>query len=456
MATRGVSPGGALLRTSRMFSLPPPLPAQGGDLAGVSPRRSNTATRPFPTSQTITTPKASRSRGDWGLKRPLPLKTTMRSSTPLIRVKNIDAPEHTTDFASASDHTLSLQKFQEMNIPVTVPADRKFGSMNLPERSVFEEESDVTAIEPGQEAELEDKRWKFKGPWLAGMTEGEFIKFLKKQVRVRRPEFRQHMKERLAAELNQSSSQAAVDAGKEMPPPLAAVDITDAQLTDFLRRLRDDRAALYTMVGQFLDLSPLAQKSAFARLGSPQPRERKATNPYAEEGPPITHPSAGLSYLRTASYLDNHPVYGPQKAHPPVAARVVQPQHAGSVSPKLGVGGFVVDLNGIQAFNDRSLRNATGFSSFNPKVYGGTKIGVQVLSAKVDSSGKTVLKIDRKDEEAELVQKELVGEAQIFGQSQEAFRPQSVPIRRYHRRNSTPVLGSLKSYGLGGDDKVLS
>lgn len=64
------APTAQLLRSSRLFSLPPPLPRpKQEDRRGTGVETSDTAITPYPTYQIITTPGSSRSRGDWGLKR---------------------------------------------------------------------------------------------------------------------------------------------------------------------------------------------------------------------------------------------------------------------------------------------------------------------------------------------------------------------------------------------------
>lgn len=460
MASRAVSPGGAILRASRLFSLPPPLPTPPGDFTTATSYNSDSATKAFPTLQAVTTPESSRIRGDWGFKRPFPLKSTAKSSTPAIRVKHVDSIEHVTDFSSAADHTLSLKKFQEMNLPITIPSEKPIAGMDLPEKSVFEEEFDFTAID-AKDVDAEDKRWKFKGPWLAGMTEGEFNNYLKKQVRNRRLEFRQFLRERLAVEMTQSAQENAMDKGEvDTSPAVKASDITDEQLTDYLRKLRQDRAVLYNMVGQFLDLAPIQPASPLAILGALSPdsgRVMKTGNPYAKEGPPITHPSGGISYLRTASYLENHPVYGPQKTHSPIKSRILSPrnQTMGSFTPKLGVGGFVGDIpSGFTAFNMKSISGRTrelipGLNDFDPEAPGGSKVLIQANAAKIDSQGKIILKLGEAREETTLVAKEMVGEAAIFGQ-----KPQEVeeaPAPQSYRKLSgfgTRVMGNSQTYGL--------
>src|SRR5690348_438613 len=111
MAAR-VSPTANLLRKSRLFSLPPSLspPAPTATSSRVS--ESETATLPYPIRAAIETPSSSLANGDWGLKRPLPSKsTTGSSSTPVVRVNKLDTFEHITDFESAADHTVTLKKW---------------------------------------------------------------------------------------------------------------------------------------------------------------------------------------------------------------------------------------------------------------------------------------------------------------------------------------------------------
>src|SRR3569833_1972425 len=174
MATaRVVSPSSALLRSSRLFSLPSQLrPPTSDALEGLS--YSKTTTEIYPTLQSIISPESSRRHGDWGFKRPLPKKMIRNSTNPVIRIKSVDSIERVTDFARASDHTLSLQKFQELNLPITVQMDTGRDNF-LPGKSVFEEDGDITALVPGLKDGTYDNRWRFRGPWLHMLTEGDFL-----------------------------------------------------------------------------------------------------------------------------------------------------------------------------------------------------------------------------------------------------------------------------------------
>ncbi|TLD24212.1 hypothetical protein PspLS_06753 [Pyricularia sp. CBS 133598] len=424
MATsRSMSPGGALLRSSRMFSLPPPVPAQVNNIVNSSVNRSDSATLPYPTLQSITTPSAARRQGDWGFKRPFPLKSTTTSSTPLIRVKQVDTIEHVTDFASASDHTLSLEKFQEMNIPVVMPPfyDPSNPSSQVPEsmprKSVFEESHDVTDIAPEKKHTMSKYRWQFDGPWLAGMSEGEFNKYLQSKVKPRRAEFRRWLKGIVAEEMNQQAITDSIekgDGGEHVK--LTAAEVTDEQLTNRIRELREDRLELYKLVGRFLDLAPVAPKlgkisSAVdgirLHLSRPTPM-----NPYAEAGPPVTHPSAGISYLRTGSFVENHPLYGPQQSRRHVAGRVLLSNsgftgniNSSNVNINIGLGGFVTKPPTGDSFGNNKMAG----SRFDPAQRGGEKQYVEPLLAVVDSRGNVRVTAKASQPEGVAVAKELDG-----------------------------------------------
>ncbi|OLN88197.1 hypothetical protein CCHL11_00346 [Colletotrichum chlorophyti] len=452
-----LSPGGALLRSSRMFSVPKPLSKPGGE-AAIARHASPTATTPYPTHQSVTTTESSRIIGDWGFKRSLPLRSTTKSSTPVVRIKSIDCFENVTDYSSAADHTLSLQKFQELNLPLSLPGPNRsrLGGLNIGEKSVFEDDGDFTAVEAGRENE--EKRWKFKGPWLAGLSEGEFNRFLRKNVRSKRDEFRNFLKKRIATELTATEHQKSLDAGEELPKQVLPQDVTEEQLTEYLRKLRSDRITLYALVSEFLDLAPLNPPSSLTDF-SRTTEKTKRPSLYAENGPPISHPSGGISYLRTAAFAENHPVYGPQ-AHPtPVLARIIAPRN-GPNDAKLGVGGFVTNTpQGDNAFNQRHLigrkNQVAGIASFDPDITGGAKAYVKPISARVDSAGMVQITVAEANQEAQLIHKEMIGKAKIYNDRTEPEQVEAAPVRKplvhpvlSKARPAKTVVGSSQSYGL--------
>ncbi|KAK4228825.1 mitochondrial ribosomal protein subunit-domain-containing protein [Podospora fimiseda] len=476
MVAKRVSPGGALLRASRMFSLPAPIPAPVESDSATS-FNSTTSTTAFPTHQVITTLSSSRKRGDWGLKRPLPLKSTTKSSNPMLRVKAIDTIEQITDYTSAADHGLTLRKFQELRLPITTrksnldPQQRVSDHFQM---SVFEDRIDTTDIAPKDRADKIDLRWKFTGPWLAGMTEGDFKTYLTKTVRPKRPAFRRFLKEKIAQEQNQLAEAQALDRGEyDMDrKPVTVEDITDDQLTEYLRKLRSKQFHLYAMVGNFLDLAPL--KPPAPAIDNIKTRESftVTTNPYAESGPPKTHPSAGISYLRTSNYMENHPLYGPQKSRQPVEARIVKPRRNANTTPAaIGVAGFIAYSNLGEV---RLSKNAHGgvLDIIDPELDGGKKIWVQTKRANVDSNGKVILVVDstavgNAGVEAELIAKELIGEGEgIFGQERadQSFLSSSTPPGKvqlhffiFHQplQNQTAKMGRVRTKTVKKSAKVI-
>ncbi|KAI0406151.1 mitochondrial ribosomal protein MRP51 [Xylaria palmicola] len=470
MAARSVSPGAALLRSSRMFSVPNPIPLPS-DHSGATNQRSATATAAFPTHLTITTPSTSRANGDWGLKRPLPLKTTTKQTFPLVRIRQMDTIEHVTDFQSASDHTMTLRKFQELNMPMSVPAatNSERELLNRHPRSVFEEEGDVTALdelEPDQAKSIENKRWKFKGPWLAGMTDGAFKEWLEKNVRAKRAEFRAYLTETYAKELTEKRSAQAIRDQLPEPPKLTAGEITEAQYLEHLRDIRADRLVLHRHITRFLDLAPLSESQYIASMayGRPQPFGRG--NPYATNGPPVTHPSAGLSYLRTPNYSDNHPIYGPQKYHPVVKARVLKPRSVamGNHDPIIGVAGFIVDRPTDQRILGHQLQHSprtAALSQLDLQNKGGAKLYYKVDSATVDSVGRIHINIaDPGTPLCELVAKELLGEDGVKDELYKQAMGDNVTPRVPRNPGPTPfrrgslIFGSSQSYGVLNANKV--
>ncbi|KAK2616848.1 hypothetical protein QQS21_000226 [Conoideocrella luteorostrata] len=421
MGGRAVSPGGALLRTSRMFSVPKPLPEPPSTSLHIGDHKSSTMTRQYPQHQSITSPLSSREKGDWGYKRPFPLKSTMATSTPLIRIKQVDSIENVTDFASAADHSLSLEKFQELRVAMSVPRNKDSlkgdaGRSSMWPKSVFEEDMDFTDPQDGRN---DDKRWKFKGPWLARIIEGDFIQYLNKAVHPRRAQFRAVLKAELADDLTVGRNKAAMESGKPAPAKVEARDITEEQFTEFLRILRNDRVRLYALVSKFLDLAPLGRPVGLMESIT---KGNTKTAPYGKSGPPASHPSAGISYLRTNSYMENHPVYGPQGRRAPALARVVYPR-SGHNKAKLGVGGFVADVPaGDNEFNLRfgrgrnqsSSKMLNGIAHLDTTTYGGAKAYIEPQTATVDPSGKIVLELRETHAEAQVIAKESKGLSQIY------------------------------------------
>ncbi|KAL8932758.1 MAG: hypothetical protein Q9216_006690 [Gyalolechia sp. 2 TL-2023] len=450
MATRRLSPTASLLKTSRLFSLPPPLPRPSHDFTATSTSDSDTATLPYPTRAAIETTQSSLSRGDWGLKRPLPLKSTTNTSTPTIRIDDVDSIDHITDFESASDHTLTLRKWQEIGLPISMPVKQKgpfvtSGDLNTrktPPTSVFEAVFDNTESR-GSESDIQ--RWKFKGPWLAGKSEGEFAEYLEKTVKRRKLEFRSFIRNHLQKERALDQRRKAQESGEAVE---SQEEVSKEGVDLYFKQLRrGDGVQLLMLVEEFLDL-PIAADSNVSE-------GTVAVMMDSDRGPPSTHLSAGLSYLRTGSHMTNHPILGPMEEEPPVQARILRPQVSGVVrhgSALLGIGGVAAeDTTKRTSFREqeRGTPEKPGIQRFEPEIEGGAKIWIQPDRATIDVHGKLKLHVLRVGRQDEAIYEGVIPEA-----GAERQRPPtnpgftSMPKLDYKR---TSKVAKSSDYGLGGD-----
>lgn len=391
MATR-VSPAANLLRKSRLFSLPPSIAGPAHLLSAEPTATSDTATTFSPIKPAIVTPASSAARGDWGLKRPLPTKsTTERSSRPIIRVNKLDTHEHITDFDSAADHTTTLEKWQEWNLPITHPPMRQagFAKKNSGATSVFE--STLDNMQKDQDENPDVRRYRFKGPFLAGQSEGEFSRYLK-NVRREKSQFLQQLRSFLERKRQADMRRLAMEEGKDMPT--GEIKLSDAEFDEEVRKLRADPQSLGPLIYKILDLPPppprssnrISRDTSFWDHG---PSDVASTE-YAITGPPKTHPSAGLSYLRTGAHVYNHPVMGPQKRHAPVPARILRPRFG---KPMAGVGGIVASDVEVPRLEPSHKKR----EELDPDVPGGPKFWVHPSRAHITSEGRITLAADNAD-----------------------------------------------------------
>lgn len=385
-----LSPTANLLRKSRLFALPQALtPVEAPTSRPYA--ESDTATRPHPIRASIVTPASSLARGDWGLKRPLPAKSTsQKSSRPVVRINELDTFEHVTDFESASDHTVTLEKFQELHMPISLPAKVHFSSnMVTRHHSVFDQDVDNT--EASENIDQPDiKQIRHTGPWLSGLTDAEFAAYLKK-VQKQKPQLVSKLRERFLEKRMAEIRNQAQDKGEDLenlPAP------TEEDFQTYLKTLRADPFALGPVVYELLDLPATAPvpNERMPKKYYQSPPSKMASPEYVTSGPPITHPSAGLSYARSHASIYNHPQYGPQ-AHPrPVEARILRPRgrvRGKSGKPILGVGGIAVEDTSTIAFSEQG--GPAGLSAFDPSIPGGARYHVTPIRAFVGSTGRISL-----------------------------------------------------------------
>jgi hypothetical protein len=400
MATARLSPTASLLRQSRLFALPPSFAPPPEEVSSQPEGRSDTATLPYPIRAAIETPLRSLNQGDWGLKRSLPLKSTTKTGTPVIRIQGgIDTREHIADFESAADHALTLRKWQALNLPVSKPVasssrhhdigknifDPSFDNTNSPAH--HQQERGDTGLQPVRQVSpsVAAKRWKHKGPWLAGMTGMEFEAYLKTQVRKRKDAFRAKIRAHLVAERTEEQRRHAMDDGQGVGSTTSEVKVTESEVTDHLRLLRSKPEIFGPMIAEFLDLpeGPSSQGSWMYDSVFPYGRNTSAAPVYTDMGPPKTHPSAGLSYLKIGPdiYARNDPIYGPQTAPPPVQARVLKTRRsANNITATIGIAGVIADDT------DPSTRSSGMYTPFRPQP-GGRKGLVKLKSASINSNG---------------------------------------------------------------------
>ena len=405
MLGKANSPTARLLRSSRLFSLPPQLPkpsldkeTPGGDASLI--RGSDSATLPYPVNQAIATPQSSQARGDWGLKRPLPLRTTAKSSNAALRITNIDSIEHITDFESAADHTKTLEKWQEIGLPVTQHARRQTVSdarSGYP-LSVFESEIDNTSKPPdrGLASSQVHQRWKFEGPSIPGMSDGAFSKYVTTVGKHKKSQFLRYLREHIRRAEVKAERSRMVDEGQDLPTDFQdTYTISEEFFQDKLKRMRDDmtdrngkiklNSELSKRMREFFDFPHFPEETA-STLWS------RTTEDTTHKAPAKTHPSAGFSYLRTQAHIPNHPLLGPQRTKPVVRIRLLRAQNnmddrAGS----LGVAGVVVKTN--QDPHSFGLER-----DFN--VHGGPKAWATIERLSIDTEGRIETAVTPPDPDA--------------------------------------------------------
>jgi Mitochondrial ribosomal protein subunit len=398
MASKRLSPAANLLRRSKLFSLPPPLrPPPPQNPASRNERYSETATLPYPTHAAIeTTPRGVRV-GEWGLKRSLPPKAG-RTSTPMVRIRALDNADHITDYNSAADHALTLEKWQEMDIPLSLNQPRDEQNTGILSRddnaqSVFEENLHSTAST--DDARDSKHRWRFHGPWIIGMNDMDFEQYIEKSLRGRRSRFLSYLRRHLTDKKAQAARSVALMQGN--PSLRRHIKLTDTEFVNTVRKLREERLELWGLMWTFLDIpgDPPTIDSSNPNYAALVSRMLGDT----DEAPPQTHPSAGLAYSRSGNHLYNHPSLGPQRTRPPIHARIIQhgnvgrPTRGGSNSSLFGVGG-VVGTEATESFGFVENSRA-GEHRFDAEVEGGGKTWVIPKRAAIESSGRIKLEVER-------------------------------------------------------------
>lgn len=264
------------------------------------------------------------------------------------------------------------------------------------------------------------KRWKFEGPWLPGMGADDFVAYLSREITKRKSEFNKYLVEFVKNEIYTTRRHAASKSGETAPMDIHEAEIwqeqqekqwrliTDKEIDAGIKALRKETAndplnskLVTKLILPFLRLPNIKLKNkAYAEDASYRDIDQYQFD--QDSAPLSTHPSAGLGYLRTKSYIANHPILGPQSSPSPVPARVVQPRTTSSSKEhyaRLGVGGFVAndqfrstDRTSISRSNISSARDV---ETIDIDTEGGKKVLVQPLFGSVTNDGRIHIKLQR-------------------------------------------------------------
>ena len=321
--------------------------------------------------------------------------------------------------------------------------------------SVFESHNDNTETGNGDAGA---GRWKFKGPWLPGKSEGEFQEFVGKRVKRRKSEFRRFLHEKLAEQRLADQKRVATERGLDIEP--SPSKITDQDFEAHIKNLRHNESQLHILIEQFFDIPTVKRVQISNGSSSFAPS-------YVEQPPPKTHPSAGLTYLRTASHISNHPMLGPLEGTRPIQGRVIVHQSIASVgnlrNPRglIGVAGVVCEDTVSYTWDLK--KPSQGVTKINSDVPGGAKTWVHPAHASIDPQGRINLKLEPADVNALAVHlNQAEDQPDVFGKKNRNF-PSSVPPRPfqtgqgYGLEDTSGVDGGIKARSLSSvDEKTLS
>lgn len=246
------------------------------------------------------------------------------------------------------------------------------------------------------------------------MTEGDFQEYLQKKVKSRKAEFLAWLKEERLKSLKSTARHNATHDGKDVQDAEANVQFSEQDFVNYIQELRSDASLgqpITVKIAEFLDLPALPVLKL--RAGS----FTSEISAGADAPPPRTHPSAGLTYIQSDSFMENHPILGPQARRAPVEARVLVAENRGygtDRAGKIGVAGVVVADPGRGPTGTSRIRSITEsiegeeHASNNERsrigqekagvtlgvhTTGGNRIWVEPTAALIDSRGRIDLKV---------------------------------------------------------------
>ncbi|KAH7361305.1 mitochondrial ribosomal protein MRP51 [Pyrenochaeta sp. MPI-SDFR-AT-0127] len=264
------------------------------------------------------------------------------------------------------------------------------------------------------------KRWKHEGPWLPGLGAERFTEYLAKEISKRRGEFNTYLVEFVKNEIYTTRRLAASKSGKTAPMDIQEAEvwhqeqerqwalITNDEVKEGIKALRKETAnnplgskLVTKLIMPFLKLPAIKFKyKAYAADASSRDIDQYQFD--QETAPLSTHPSAGLGYLRSKSYIANHPILGPQSSPSPIPARVIQPRTTSTtkeVYARLGVGGFVANdqfrSTDTSSGSRANISNARDVETIDLDTVGGKKVLVQPMFGSVTNDGRIHIKLKR-------------------------------------------------------------
>ncbi|TGZ83990.1 hypothetical protein EX30DRAFT_302894 [Ascodesmis nigricans] len=343
MTSKAASPAANLLRNSRLMAMPTPIPV---------PKSTNifsSGPPPFPTRQAIATPRASAHRGEWGLKRDLPLRVSRK--THYVRYDDLDTIDHMTTFESAHDDVYTLKKWQEMGLAL-------HRDTSLTDATSFSSPSSLMPVFDS-ETKPETYKWRYKGPNLKELSADELEEYISK-ISKRSDEFYDFVARKQAVAKLQNEYTAIGQPYTE-EQLIKEVNSREVKPEVDTRELRSTPISLERYTVEFLDLPHHAD-------------------------PPVTHPSAGLYYVRSNAHCHNDPEQGPQEVRKSVPGRDFG--MSSTVGVTAGIAGVVATVQQRSYESRRPDRMAV--NQFIP------------LKAKISTSGRIMLDADRVLDEAKI------------------------------------------------------
>lgn len=293
---------------------------------------------------------------------------------------------------------MTLAKFQELNLPVSLPHSMKKGRFDYGKghESPFESRYDNVSESESSKAHGA-QLYRHSGPWLGGQSEIQFQAYLQ-QLRRRKPELLKQLREQYVKKVAaERRKQAQDEGGLDAENSNATVEVTDEEFQAWLKELRSDKRLAGAELIRLLDLHTLSSDVPSIMMGSTDYYEANATRlasaDYAHQGPPKTHPSAGLAYTRSGALISNHPSFGPQQSMRPVEARCLiaktrKRRHRRRAV--LGVGGIVYEDE-----YDNPEDVMRGLEYLDPSIPGGGRIWVSPQRVSISSRGTISLEASR-------------------------------------------------------------